>query len=113
MSVRWFIALALVLGVGFSVIRRKVRPPENRPLSDFDGYDLVLMFFPALLFLLNPVLEVLMAGAVEEKSPNHLSPEVGPWALLVNIAYFFFVGAARPESLAVRSASISSPMRRA
>lgn len=84
--------LALVLGAGFSVIRRKVRPPENRPLSDFDGYDLVLMFFPALLFLLNPMLEVLMAGAVEEESPTHLSPEVGPWALLVNIAYFFFVG---------------------
>lgn len=84
--------LALALGASFFMLRRRVRPPENRPLSDFDGYDLVLMFFPALLFLLNPVLEVLMAGAVEEKDPENPSPEVGPWGMLVNIAYFMFVG---------------------
>ena len=84
--------LALVLGVGFFAIRRKIRPPENRPIPDYDGYDLILMFFPALLFLLNPVLEVLMAGAVNEDGTDHPSSEARPWGMLVNIAYFFFVG---------------------
>lgn len=84
--------LALVLGAGFFAIVRKLRPPRNRPLPDFDGFDLVLMFFPALLFLLNPVFEVLVTGGGENAGAEHVPANEGSWSLVVNIAYFFFVG---------------------
>jgi len=88
------ILLTLLLGVGATVLVRKFRPLENRPFPDFDGYDVALMFFPALLFLLNPLLEVLMASAELEGETTAETEEDGGaiGTLLVNIAYFFFVG---------------------
>ncbi len=84
--------LTLVLGAGYFAVVRKLRPVEKRPLSDFDGFDLVLMFFPALLFLINPVFEVLVTGNMEKEGADQASSDAGSWSLVVNIAYFFFVG---------------------
>lgn len=91
------ILLTLLVGVGATALVRKFRRgAENRPAPDFDGYDLALMFFPALLFLLNPLLEVLMTGAELESEAPEAEAGAEPLGSLtnifVNIAYFVFVG---------------------
>ena len=35
---------------------------ESLELIDYDMLDLVLMFFPAILFLMNPIVEAVMAA---------------------------------------------------
>ncbi|MEM7601072.1 MAG: hypothetical protein AAF357_06610, partial [Verrucomicrobiota bacterium] len=53
--------ITLFAGVLFYAFVRKLSPPSEDVSSDFDHFDLVLMFFPALLFLINPLFAVLLA----------------------------------------------------
>ncbi len=82
--------ITLVLGVIVFAVARKVADKPLEPGQDFDGFDLILMFFPSLLFLVNPLFAVLLAGDGAEEVAA--VDENGPGTLLVNIAYFFFVG---------------------
>ena len=83
--------IALAVGVMFYALLRRVRRsvPSLEPV-DYDMFDLVLMFFPAILFLMNPSVEAVMAasGKVQpvEKPKNDIL------SVLVNIGYFAFVG---------------------
>lgn len=83
--------IALAVGVMFYALLRRVRRsvPSLEPV-DYDMFDLVLMFFPAILFLMNPIVEAVMAasGKVQpvEKPKNDIL------SVLVNIGYFAFVG---------------------
>lgn len=76
--------------ISFAWARRKT-PRDLDETPDFDGFDIALMFFPSLLFLANPFIEVLVTqqGTVQDEigEPGN---ELG--AVLVNIAYFSFVG---------------------
>jgi len=87
--------IALVVGVFvYALARRWRRDPLDLARDgsdDYDGFDLVLVFFPAMLFLINPIAEALMAGE-EEGTTSTESPPVGVVALLVNLGYFTFVG---------------------
>ena len=48
--------IAMALGVAFYVLLRRMRRQgESLELIDYDMFDLVLMFFPAILFLMNPI----------------------------------------------------------
>ncbi len=89
--------LALALGVGAYAILRPRRMQWMAPAgaADFDFFDLILMFFPALLFLLNPIVEAWVAmraategaeAAVADKTKG------GIGAILTNLGYFLFVG---------------------
>ncbi len=89
--------IALAVGVlVYAAAKRLRRPsaPASEALPDYDGFDLVLMFFPALLFLLNPIAEAFMAekgGTAGESGGNEKSsPDVV--SILVSIGYFTFVG---------------------
>jgi len=104
--------ITLVAGVAAYAVARRLRchftglaPPPR----EFDGVDLVLVVFPALFFLLNPFLEVLLAEAAHRGSeapppadPGSEPAPVGPeepargssrelQGLLANLAYFGFV----------------------
>lgn len=84
------VLIALFAGIGvFSWFRRRVAA-EGGEKDDFDGFDLALMFFPALLFLFNPLLELYAAKSPAVDSGG--SSGVSVYAMLINIAYFFFVG---------------------
>tara|TARA_R110002096_G_scaffold82164_6_gene191137 strand:+ start:2441 stop:3280 length:840 start_codon:yes stop_codon:yes gene_type:complete len=81
--------IALGIGVGVYAWLRRKAVIESPGSGHFDGYDVALMFFPALLFLLNPVSQLMLAHSVEVAEPadkNGISP------LLFNVAYFAFVG---------------------
>lgn len=83
--------ITLFAGVVAYAVARKRSPRALEPSPDFDGFDLVLMFFPSLLFLVNPLFAVVLA----ENTPEAEAPEAEDRAvgtLLVNISYFFFVG---------------------
>ena len=85
--------ITLFAGVVTFVLIRRRYPRDLEPSRDFDGFDLALMFFPSLLFLINPFFAVLLAGDGAESSATEAEGEhqaVG--TLFVNIAYFFFVG---------------------
>lgn len=89
--------IALAMGVlVYAVAKRLRRDPladrEGQP--DYDGFDLVLMFFPALLFLLNPIAEAFMAGkgGAAGKEDGGGTPPSGTFSILLSIGYFAFVG---------------------
>lgn len=83
--------IALFAGVGLFAVARRAAGIEREPSRDYDGYDIALMLFPALLFLFNPLLELLVAkGADETEAVTHV--ESGVRTMLVNLAYFLFVG---------------------
>lgn len=89
--------LALALGVGAYAILRPRRMQWMAPAgaADFDFFDLILMFFPALLFLLNPVIEawVSMRAATEgAEAAVADKTKGGIGAILTNLGYFLFVG---------------------
>ncbi len=89
--------LALALGVGTYAILRPRRMQWMAPTgaADFDFFDLILMFFPALLFLLNPIVEawVAMRAATEgAEAAGADKTEGGIGAILTNLGYFLFVG---------------------
>jgi membrane protease YdiL (CAAX protease family) len=89
--------IALAIGVFAYAAGRRLRRADlaegDRPPPEFDGFDLVLMFFPAMLFLIYPIAEVLTArtGKPEaEEAPASAGAAVV--AILMNLGYFSFVG---------------------
>jgi uncharacterized protein len=83
--------IALVVGVAFYALLRRMqrREPSLEPV-DYDMFDLVLMFFPAVLFLMNPVVDAVMASSGEVKPIE--PPKNDIFTVFVNIGYFSFVG---------------------
>lgn len=86
--------IALAAGVlAYAAGRRLGRadPAEgDRTPPEFDGFDLVLMFFPAMLFLIYPIAEVLTARTGKPEAGEASDPTVA--AILMNLGYFSFVG---------------------
>lgn len=83
--------IALALGVMFyAAARRWKRQEESLESVDYDGYDLILMFFPAVLFLMNPIVEGVMAAS--NKPIPIKEPENGISSVVMNLGYFAFVG---------------------
>jgi len=86
--------IALAAGVlAYAAGRRLERadPAEgDRTPPEFDGFDLVLMFFPAMLFLIYPIAEVLTARTGKPEAEEASDPTVA--AILMNLGYFSFVG---------------------
>lgn len=83
--------LTLVLGVGgYSFVRRLQRTKDLSRPSDYDGLDFFLMFFPAILFLIAPVISALSPPATDEAATGEPANEI--LVALVNIGYFLFVG---------------------
>ncbi len=85
------ILLATAMGVFFYRLKDKWFPGDVIPEDyEFDHFDLILMWFPALLFLINPIAEVLLAGMEPESEPEEKSG--GLTTVFINISYFIFVG---------------------
>jgi len=95
--------ITLFAGVVYWGLVRRVRAaregPGALPPREFDRWDLVLMLFPALFFLISPLLEVAIAETAlaapraegEAKSPEPRADAPGLSGLLANFAYFGFV----------------------
>jgi len=83
--------IALAVGVAYYALLRRVqrREPSLEPV-DYDMFDLVLMFFPAILFLMNPIVEAVMAAS--GKATPVEPPKNDIFTVFVNIGYFAFVG---------------------
>jgi membrane protease YdiL (CAAX protease family) len=81
--------IALFLGIAAFRIYRRYSPREEIPTNDFDGFDLVLMFFPAMMFLIAPMLDLFATKSQLESGKRSAEPGVG--FLLFNIFYFLFV----------------------
>jgi len=83
--------IALAVGVSFYALLRRVRrhKPWLEP-DDYDMSDLVLMFFPAILFLMNPIIEAVTAASGNAKPVE--PPKNDIFSAFVNIGYFAFVG---------------------
>ena len=84
--------IALALGVAsYILVRRRrgdlIEPPD---VIRFDGFDLALMFFPALLFLINPIAELAVANGAkitpEAEEPSQIQ------SMLVHLGFMTFVG---------------------
>ncbi|HQW29210.1 MAG: CPBP family intramembrane metalloprotease [Verrucomicrobiales bacterium] len=82
--------IALALGVMFYAAARRWKREESLESVDYDGYDLILMFFPAVLFLMNPIVEGVMAAS--NKPIPIKEPENGISSVVMNLGYFAFVG---------------------
>ncbi|MEM9017284.1 MAG: CPBP family intramembrane glutamic endopeptidase [Verrucomicrobiota bacterium] len=90
LDVEIILLITLLLGVFlFAFLKR--RRGEWNPHAEFDRYDLVLMLFPALLFLFNPSLEVMVAEKRLE-GDDSLPAEPTAAGAFVNNTYFLFVG---------------------
>lgn len=83
--------IALAVGVAYYALLRRVqrREPSLEPV-DYDMFDLVLMFFPAILFLMNPIVEAVMASSEDAKPVEPPGNDI--FTIFVNIGYFAFVG---------------------
>lgn len=83
--------IALAVGVAYYALLRRVqrREPSLEPV-DYDIFDLVLMFFPAILFLMNPIVEAVMASSENAKPVEPPGNDI--FTIFVNIGYFAFVG---------------------
>jgi len=83
--------IALAVGVAFYALLRRVRrhKPSLEP-DDYDMLDLALMFLPAILFLVNPIVDAVMARAENPKPIE--KPKNDILSAFVNIGYFAFVG---------------------
>lgn len=88
--------IALAMGVFVYALVRAVqrhRSGLEDPPRDFDGFDLILMFFPAMLFLINPIAEVLVLGDGKEVEEAATTGDAnGILAIVMNLGYFGFVG---------------------
>ena len=88
--------IALAMGVfAYALVRRvkRHRSGLEDPPRDFDGFDLILMFFPAMLFLINPIAEVLVLGDGKEVEEAATTEDAnGIFAIVMNLGYFGFVG---------------------
>lgn len=81
--------IALAIGVTlYAVIRRQSDDPISST-PHWDVYDLGLMFFPAIMFLMGPFLLVSAAGTEQESAPGDATPGYG--ALLFNLGIYVFV----------------------
>lgn len=85
------ILIALFAGLIWFSWLRKRRAGDESLVRDFDGFDVALMFFPALLFLFNPLLE-LYAAKSSTGGESENSGAISVEAMVINIAYFLFVG---------------------
>ena len=83
--------IALAIGVAlYAVIRRQRQMCiRDRSTPHWDVYDLGLMFFPAIMFLMGPFLLVSAAGTEQESAPGDATPGYG--ALLFNLGIYVFV----------------------
>jgi membrane protease YdiL (CAAX protease family) len=83
--------IALAVGVAYYALLRRVqrREPSLEPV-DYDMFDLVLMFFPAILFLMNPIVEAVMASSENAKPVEPPGNDI--FTIFANIGYFAFVG---------------------
>ncbi|HRQ88310.1 MAG TPA: type II CAAX endopeptidase family protein, partial [Bacteroidia bacterium] len=59
---------------------------------DFDLFDLALVFFPAMMFLVTPVVEALLAESPDTSGAASDEQSTNVLGLLVSIGYFAFVG---------------------
>ncbi|MEC5126938.1 CPBP family intramembrane glutamic endopeptidase [Verrucomicrobiales bacterium BCK34] len=85
------ILIATAMGVFFYHLKAKWFPGNEMPGEyEFDHFDLILMWFPALLFLINPVAEVFLAGMEAEQEAEE--PTGTLTTVFVNLSYFIFVG---------------------
>jgi membrane protease YdiL (CAAX protease family) len=87
--------IALAIGVAFYALVRRMKRHRSgleEPPGDFDGFDLILMFFPALLFLINPIAEAVFAGKEETGTPATVPDSSPALSVLMNLGYFTFVG---------------------
>jgi hypothetical protein len=83
--------IALALGViVYAVAKRFRRDKSPGDSVDFDGFDLVLMFFPAILFLLNPIVEAVSASSKSKGGNTEVGNGIG--SILVNLGTFAFIG---------------------
>jgi membrane protease YdiL (CAAX protease family) len=80
----------LLYGVSRGLARRR-RGGVGDAGGPYDGFDLVLMLFPAALFLLGPIAEVLAPERGESAGEASQRPP-GVLGLAMNIGYFTFVG---------------------
>lgn len=87
--------IALALGVILYSMARRRRKSEALDLHDpnrFDGFDLALVFFPALLFLVNPAAELAVASGdlvsmkPEPENQNQIRD------MFVHLGFMAFVG---------------------
>lgn len=84
--------IALVLGViGYSFSKRIRQSNLLEDPERYDRLDLLLMFLPALLFLANPIGEVLIAKMELSKEEPTEKPEHNLASLFFNIIFFLFV----------------------
>lgn len=91
--------IALAVGLLAYGMTRRVRRHRSGLEEEgrvFDAFDVVLMFFPAMMFLINPIAEALVAakGKGEAEPAETLVSKMDSSALtlLMNIGYFAFVG---------------------
>jgi len=84
--------IALALGVASYVVvcRRCGNRIDSSDVIRFDGFDLALMFFPALLFLINPIAELAVANGNLESSETEEPSQVQ--SMLVHLGFMAFVG---------------------
>jgi membrane protease YdiL (CAAX protease family) len=92
-----FVALiAMVSGVlVYALVRRLRRDPlaeGGRREPDYDGFDLLLALFPAMLFLINPIAEAVVAEKPDAKPDAAAAATPDVLSLLMNLGYFTFVG---------------------
>lgn len=90
-----FVAIAMGLLV-YAIAKRWRRDPlaDGLEQEDYDGFDLVLMFFPALLFLITPLVEVFSPEKPigEAESTGKLDAStMDLLVLLLSIGFFAFV----------------------
>src|SRR5690606_20542614 len=82
--------IALALGVlAYGVARRLRRAPADAStagVEDYDGFDLALALFPAMLFLLNPIAAAIVAGKGEGGASGEPQPSgIGISLPLINL----------------------------
>ncbi|MEM9280742.1 MAG: type II CAAX endopeptidase family protein [Verrucomicrobiota bacterium] len=90
LDVELILLIGLALGVLISALWRRLRGALPTA-GDYDHYDLLLMLFPALLFLLNPIGQLLIAQSSDTEVAAE-STSGGLQGILFNLAYFTFVG---------------------
>jgi len=86
--------LALFIGLILYAAGRRVTGRLAEGPEWIAPFDLVLVFFPALMFLINPVIQVLLpAEAVSGEAAAEVETNGDPsGVLVVNLSYFGFVG---------------------
>lgn len=84
--------LALAVGVILYAVWNRIRNRNGLPVyCEFDKFDLFLVFLPAALFLVNPVLQLSAAESSKEAAES-AGTNGEMFGMVVNIFYFGFVG---------------------